>query len=123
MNKGSAGEQFAADTLAKMGYNIIARNFHSRYGEIDIIASKDDIICFVEVKTRRLNPMVSGALAVGKTKQSKIIKTALMYLQENTSIQLQPRFDVFSIEYSGSMTDKQLSYDYIEGAFYSESYI
>lgn len=117
-SKGRAGEEFAARTLEKLGYRILARNVHSPYGEIDLVAQRDDVICFVEVKTRREGAMVSGAQAVGKVKQIRIIKTALVYLQEHPS-GLQPRFDVFSVVTRGG---KAAGYDYITGAFDSEAY-
>ena len=48
--KGLWGEQFAADWLQNHGYEILARNWRKGHGEIDIIARKEDIIAFVEVK-------------------------------------------------------------------------
>ena len=117
--KGRTGEEFAVETLKKQGYNILAVNYHSRFGEVDIIASKNNDICFVEVKTRRQNSMVGGLEAVTKSKQKKIIATAVLYLQDN-NCDLQPRFDVFSVE-----TDRQkniFSYEHIENAFDSTAY-
>ena len=49
---GNFGEDFTAKFLKKSGYKILERNYHSRYGEIDIIASKGAVLAFVEVKTR-----------------------------------------------------------------------
>ena len=50
---GDFGEDLAARYMIEKGYEILCRNFSKPYGEIDIIAIKDDIICFVEVKTRK----------------------------------------------------------------------
>jgi putative endonuclease len=47
------GENAAVDFLKKKGYLIIERNFRKRYGEIDIIAIKDNVLVFIEVKTRK----------------------------------------------------------------------
>lgn len=91
---GAAGENHACRYLERLGYAILARNWHSRYGEVDIIAAKGDALCFVEVKARREGSMVSGEAAVGKAKQRKIIMTALHYIKSNAAEQLQPRFDV-----------------------------
>jgi len=50
---GDWGERIASDYLISNGYQILERNFYTRYGEIDIVASKDEDIIFVEVKTRK----------------------------------------------------------------------
>ena len=49
---GKAGEEHIARWLESQGYEILARNFHSRYGEIDIVAQRPPYIAFVEVKPR-----------------------------------------------------------------------
>lgn len=118
--KGRAGEDFAAKTLIERGYNIIARNFYSAFGEVDIIAVRDDVLCFVEVKTRRENSMVSGAESVGLAKQRKIIKTALLFMQGHPEYNLQPRFDLFCVYTAPSSSI--IGYDYIMGAFDGEAY-
>lgn len=111
--KGAAGEEYAAGVLADLGYEIKARNFRSRYGEVDIIAQKDGVIAFVEVKSRRAGSAVSGFEAVTRGKQRKIIATAMWYLKARRC-DLQPRFDVFSAVISGGGI---VSHDYLEGAF------
>lgn len=93
---GTWGEHYAATCLEKDGYQILQRNYRSRWGEIDLIAQKAGYICFVEVKTRREDPWVSGIEAVTAAKQRRLIRTALCYLAER-SIDLQPRFDLFEI--------------------------
>lgn len=118
--KGARGEDFAAERLTALGYRVVDRNYHSRYGEVDIIAVKGDVICFVEVKTRRGDAMVSGAQAVSRSKQRKIITTALQYLQRHPEYDLQPRFDVFSVVTAGE--GKAPEYDYLMGAFDGEAY-
>lgn len=117
--RGEKGEQYAADVLTGQGYRVIARNFSSRLGEIDIIAVKYGVIAFVEVKTRRENSVVSCAEAVTKTKQRKIIATALLYLQGHPC-DLQPRFDVFCV-----VTDSAqnvISHEHLAGAFEGGDY-
>lgn len=93
---GRAGEEYTAQWLENHGYSIVERNYHSRFGEIDIIAKDPQYILFVEVKTRESGAMVSGAEAVTKSKQKKLIMTAQMYLQESRC-PLQPRFDVAAV--------------------------
>jgi len=94
--KGKLGEQIACDYLISKGYKIKVRNYLERVGEIDIIAYNDMYLAFVEVKTRRKKSMVSPAEAVNLRKQSRIIKTALLYMMKH-SCDKQPRFDVIEV--------------------------
>ena len=116
---GKMGENFTRRLLQEQGYSICAVNFSSRYGEVDIIAQKDGMICFVEVKTRKSGSAVTGEQAVTPAKQKKLLRTAMLYLQQfPTSAQM--RFDVCSIR-----TDKNgavLDYTYLTGAFDGEYY-
>lgn len=111
--KGNDGENIASAFLEKKGYIIKAKNYHSRYGEIDIIAEKGDYIIFVEVKLRKKNSRVNGLESVSPSKQKKIIETSVMFLQENPT-SLQPRYDVVSITDLGDGTYKT---EHIENAF------
>ena len=70
---GDKGEDLTAKYLRERGFIITKRNFHSRYGEIDIIAENAQYILFVEVKTRKNNAFVSGFSAVDIHKRRKII--------------------------------------------------
>ena len=77
---GQYGEQLAADFLIKRNYRIIDKNFQTRYGEIDLIASQGDEILFVEVKTRTNSNFGYPELAVNQVKLDHLTKTALFYL-------------------------------------------
>lgn len=79
---GLIGEDTAARLLSCEGYRIIARNYRCKYGEIDIIASRDNCIYFVEVKTRKSYDYGRPAESVTKLKQEHIRKTAVFYLNE-----------------------------------------
>lgn len=111
---GRLGEQFASEMLKEKGYDVICTNYHSRYGEIDIICSDEKYIVFVEVKTRSNKYNVLPREYVTSKKQQKIIKTALLYLAEN-NVKLQSRFDV--IEVITGQNDSIISYNHIENAF------
>ncbi len=93
---GKKGEEFAAEYYRKLGYTVTEMNFHSRYGEIDVIAENDFQIIFCEVKTRRSNSRVSPCEAVDLKKQQKLTLTAFKYLEKNGCEKL-PRFDVFEV--------------------------
>lgn len=115
---GDKGEQLVAEYLRKKGYIISAKNYTSRYGEIDIIAENNSTILFVEVKTRsrKSAEFISPADCVTKQKQERIIATAEYYILNN-GVELQPRFDIAEVisETSGNLTGATLNY--IENAF------
>lgn len=93
---GAWGEQLSARYLKKRGYKILACNYSSRFGEIDIIARKKDIIAFVEVKLRKNADHGQAREFVGYQKQARIRATAQLWLSEHDD-GLQPRFDVIEI--------------------------
>lgn len=93
---GKLGELETARYLRKNGYNIVAANFHSRFGEIDIVSENKKHICFVEVKTRAPGQMFNPADSVTVSKRNKIISTAKVFLSQNPT-SLQPRFDIAEV--------------------------
>ena len=99
---GKCGEELACRHLKSNGYSVIARNFSCRSGEIDIIASKGNTLAFVEVKTRSRTDMGLPCQAVNCAKQKKIKKTAAFFLLYAPQLsQLQPRFDIAEVLFSG----------------------
>ena len=81
IRKGKLGEDYTVQYLEKNGYSIVARNYRKRCGEIDIVAVKDDIIAFVEVKTRSSNAFGAPAEAVDYKKQKKYRDIANFYIK------------------------------------------
>jgi putative endonuclease len=94
---GRSGEDLAAGFLKRRGYRILARNYRSPLGEIDIIARERQTLVFVEVKTRRSNYFGDPKAAVTFTKQKKISRVALYYLKTTGQMHTSARFDVVSI--------------------------
>ena len=92
---GKKGEDFAAGFYRKLGYTVREMNYHSRYGEIDVIAENEAFIVFCEVKTRS-STHVNPREAVDLKKQQKLTLTAFKYLEKN-GCEKQPRFDVFEV--------------------------
>ncbi|MDO4743119.1 MAG: YraN family protein [bacterium] len=115
-NIGYKGEDVVCRYLIKNDFLICARNYHSRYGEIDIVAENEKIIIFVEVKTRSKNSISSPGSFVDYRKQQKIIKTANYYLMNNPT-SLQPRFDVAEVFTETPDDFKNARINYIENAF------
>ena len=93
---GKRGEAFASEYYRKLGYDVIERNYHSRYGEIDLIAENDTFVVFCEVKTRDISSRSLPREAVDSKKQQKLTLTAFKYL-EKTECSKMPRFDVFEV--------------------------
>ena len=110
---GERGEKLAARYLQKKKYVILARNFRTKLGEIDLIARDKDCVCFVEVKTRRSWDVPQEAVAWQK--QRKLVRLAQSYLKQNyQSVDVRCRFDVVAIEEQG---DGKHKIEFIENAF------
>jgi len=95
---GKKGEEQAAAALETAGMRIIAKNFRSKTGEIDIIALDGETIVFVEVKAWSTFGMEELGYGVDIRKQQKIIKTAKFFLSENRKYSnMSIRFDVIFV--------------------------
>jgi len=96
LSLGAWGEEQAVRFLEGLKFKIVARNFTTPVGEIDIIVRNRKELIFVEVKTRRSNAFGGPFAAVGPRKQRQILRTAQWYLAREKS-RLQPRFDVIGV--------------------------
>ena len=97
-NLGYQGEEYASNYLIKKGYTILERNYRNKLGEIDLIAKQGVMLCFIEVKTRRNLAYGAPFEAVHASKQHKMVRLALCYLQQKFhTIEVPSRFDVMSI--------------------------
>jgi putative endonuclease len=95
---GRMGEEKAVEFLRKNGYSILERNFRNIFGEIDIVASHNGVICFVEVRSRRGSSRHAEALgSIGFLKQRKLSKLAISFLKEKKWQDRKARFDVVSV--------------------------
>ncbi len=112
---GTLGENAAVKLLKKKGYEILERNFRKKYGELDIIAKKDDLVVFVEVKLRSSKDFGTAAEAVTFKKQQRIIRTAKAYIVQH-SLDCAFRFDVIEVYHKG-LTITEVNH--IESAFYA----
>jgi len=95
---GDAAERLAAVSLENAGYEILGNNYFARVGEIDIVAKKDYVICFVEVKYRHRNDYGTALEAVTRSKIQKILKAARRYLVENNLQDSDWRIDVVTVD-------------------------
>ena len=92
---GRDGENRVASDLASRGWKILARNWRTRRGEIDIIALESDTLVFIEVKTWPNGAVADLELAIGYVKQKRIVETAKCFIDTHRQYNgMYIRFDV-----------------------------
>ncbi|HWD74655.1 MAG TPA: YraN family protein [Solirubrobacteraceae bacterium] len=115
---GRTGEQLAAEHLLRLGYEIVERNYRTRWGELDIVARTGRTLAFCEVKTRRAGGSAGGPFdAVGRGKQARVRKMAGSWLIERRD---RPYADVIRFDAIGVTFDtagRLVSLEHLEGAF------
>lgn len=111
---GAYGEQVAVRHLEDAGYAVLARNWRCRGGEIDVVATRDGVAVFVEVKTRRSSAYGPPSLAVTPAKAERIRAVAQEWLLASRLAAVPQRFDVVSVfrPLSGPAV-----VEHVEGAF------
>lgn len=92
------GETMACRFMKSKGYKIVEKNFRCRFGEMDIVALDNDVLCFVEVKSRKSTEYGLPEEYVDKRKQQKLIKTSLIYSISRKTGTTDKRFDVVSVD-------------------------
>ena len=100
---GKWGEEAAADYLAAHGYEVIGSNLRTPYGEIDVLARRDQQVIFVEVKARTSRSFGPPEISVGPQKRAHMIACAEHYAQQNRIDHW--RIDVIAIERAGRRTE------------------
>jgi len=93
----SKGEDIAAEFLQKKGYKILERNFRKKYGEVDIIALHQNVLIFIEVKTRSSSQFGTGFEAITSSKLQSIINTAQLYKSMHSRLPESLRIDAISV--------------------------
>ena len=112
--QGKFYELKAREYLKRRGLKDFLPNYHSRFGEIDLIARDGDVLVFIEVRYRKNQSYGSAAASVEFYKQKKIIRTVQHFLQKKGLNNRMPcRFDVIGI--TGS--DEKLEFQWIKNAF------
>lgn len=111
---GAQAEDWAAAHVQAQGYTLIMQNYHQRCGEIDLIACRDQVLVFIEVRRRKVSVYGDALLSVTPAKQRKLYHTAQHFLQQYPQYQhFECRFDVLAINQIGA----QQQLDWIEAAF------
>lgn len=96
-NVGDCGEEFAARMLETQGFRVIERNYMTGYGEIDIIASRDGILHFIEVKTRTSDKYGFPSDSITEEKRKRMRRAAECYLSRRRAFWRETSVDVFEI--------------------------
>lgn len=117
---GEKGERLACRLLQELGIKILLRNYRSGHGEIDIVALDEDVLCFVEVKTRSNPKLYDPRFAVHKHKRRLLLRTARHYLAcLDSQVPVQCRHDIVEVIREG----KQFTIiRYWKDAFRAEAY-
>ena len=110
---GQYGEQLVAQELQHQGLYILKQNYRKRYGEIDLIAGNNNLIVFIEVKTRK-HHYGEPTEIITRTKQKKIITVAKEYLVEQNITNKICRFDIALVTCA---ENKKATIVYIPNAF------
>lgn len=112
---GRTGEELAQAYLTTNGYRIIERNYHTRWGELDIVARKGGNVVFVEVKTRTQTGFAAPEESVNFTKQEHVRRAAGLWLAAKNPEPLpQCRFDVVTVTF---LQDGSPRIEHIKEAF------
>ena len=113
---GRLGEHLAAQHLERRGLEVLARNYRTRWGELDVVAGDEALIVFCEVKTRRVGS--SGPLeGLREPQQRRIRKMALAWLADQPRRPYVPelRFDAIGVTIDA--TGRLVALEHLEGAF------
>ena len=113
---GGWGEALAAEYLRRKRYEVVARGWRCRFGEIDLIVKNKKYLAFVEVKLRKSAKFASAMEYVDRRKQDRLRMTASLYLSQNPT-KLQPRFDVVEIYAPQGMETPDPEIIHMEDAF------
>jgi putative endonuclease len=112
---GARGEAIARQYLRQQGYRIIAANWSSVFGELDIVAARDGTLAFVEVKTRRAANTESALAGITAAKRERMLKAVYQYLHdEELDPDTQWRIDVIAVALDGG---RPPMLDHVEDAF------
>src|SRR5436305_7241505 len=119
--RGALGERIAADHLKRNGYRILARNFRTRYGELDLVAADERALVFCEVKTRVARGMSGPATpleAIGPAKRRQLRRMAREWFADThvpRPATRRARFDAIGVLLSAA--GSVLAIEHVEDAF------
>lgn len=113
---GQQGEQLVAQWLTARHFTVLAQNYRTKAGEVDVIARKGELVVFVEVKTRSTAYFATSTV-VTYGKQQKVGRAAQHFVLQNRFVDHVLRFDIATL---ARQPDGSFSIEYIENAFVPE---
>ena len=113
LDLGKEGEELALKKIKRLGYKCIARNYRCLLGEVDLIASHEDCLVFIEIKTRKGKSLGYAKEAIDGRKRRQLSKVALAYMKSNNCSDTKSRFDVVAI----NLRDGKEEIEVIQNAF------
>lgn len=114
-DKGKDGEDSACNYLESLGYSILKRNFHfGTLGEIDIIAKDNDVLVFVEVKSKKPDSNFNLLDSLTPKKQRNLKRVAEGYYYVNKLNEIESRFDIITVDFKENPPE----IEHIKSAFY-----
>jgi putative endonuclease len=109
---GNAAEQRAAEHLEKSGFEILARNFRCRLGELDIVARRGRLLIVAEVRLRTDSRFGGAAASITRTKQNRVVRATRYLMASN------PRFATMKVRFDTLLLDAtDGAIEWIEAAF------
>jgi len=93
---GKRGEEIAEEYLVKKGYKILEKNYSTKFGEIDLIATKDSVLVFIEVKLKQTEDFGTPEEMIGTLKLAQVQRMAEFYLMDNPDVA--KKYDSYRID-------------------------
>lgn len=116
-DRGQDAEQACCEYLQQQGLKLLAKNYHGRRGELDLVMRDNNTVVFVEVRYRKNNTFGGALESVTISKQEKLRMTAEQYLQQETQLN-NGRFDVVAMTEKVQNNDSNVySFEWIKNAF------
>jgi putative endonuclease len=110
---GDGAEQLVVEALERWGYRVLDRNVHCRYGELDVVAERGEVLAFVEVRMRATDRFGPPTQSVLGPKQRRVVLAATEYCQRHRLFARVIRFDVAAVVGRG----RAGVVEYVEDAF------
>lgn len=98
LSLGRRGEEIAARELVRRGYRVVSRNWRCEAGEVDLVARKDGVWHFIEVRTRRGREFGTPEESLTRAKQARMVAVAECYLAEHGLEDVDYRLDLVAVE-------------------------
>jgi len=106
---GELAESIACEHLVRSGYHILARNYHTRYAEIDIVAFKKNMLVFVEVRSKHSEIHGTPEETINQRKMARVLRAGLVYIAFNPQFK-RYRVDAVCIVFAGDESVRRLDH-------------